>query len=70
MITGSFDTTMILAILPEILLLVLAILVLVLDLILSRDARGNLGWVTAGGLAVILAVETLLLHLVLVTLMF
>jgi NADH-quinone oxidoreductase subunit N len=48
---------MLLAIAPEILILVLAVLVLILDLILSKERRGNLGWVTAGGLAVILVVS-------------
>lgn len=48
---------MLLAITPEILLLVLAVLILGLDLILSKDGRANLGWVTAGGLAVILGVS-------------
>ncbi|MGD9091787.1 MAG: NADH-quinone oxidoreductase subunit N [Anaerolineales bacterium] len=57
MFSGSFDTTMLLAIAPEILILVLAVLILILDLILSKERRGNLGWVTAGGLAVILVVS-------------
>jgi NADH-quinone oxidoreductase subunit N len=48
---------MLLAIAPEILILVLAVLILILDLILSKERRGNLGWVTAGGLAVILVVS-------------
>jgi NADH-quinone oxidoreductase subunit N len=58
--TGSFDTAMILAIIPEILILLLAVVVLVLDLILSKQGRSNLGWVTAGGLGVILVVSLLL----------
>lgn len=58
--TGSFDTAMILAIIPEILILLLAVVVLVLDLILSKEGRSNLGWVTAGGLGVILVVSLLL----------
>jgi NADH-quinone oxidoreductase subunit N len=41
---------MILAILPEILILVLATLVLVLDLFLPEERRGSLGWITAAGL--------------------
>jgi NADH-quinone oxidoreductase subunit N len=58
--TGSFDTAMILAIIPEILILLLAVVVLVLDLILSKQGRSNLGWVTAGGLGVILVLSLLL----------
>ncbi|MCK5314233.1 MAG: NADH-quinone oxidoreductase subunit N, partial [Anaerolineales bacterium] len=57
MFSGSFDMSMVLAILPEILLLSLAVLVLVLDLVLSDRGRGNLGWVTAGGLAFIIGVS-------------
>ncbi len=45
---------MILAILPEILVLVLALLVLALDLALAEEKRGSLGWVAAGGLLTIL----------------
>src|SRR5574341_85101 len=41
---------MVLAILPEILILVLAVLVLILDLFLPDERRGSLGWVTAAGL--------------------
>jgi NADH-quinone oxidoreductase subunit N len=41
---------MILAILPEILILVLGLLVLAFDLILPQERRGNLGWITAVGL--------------------
>src|SRR5512143_2874378 len=41
---------MILAILPEILIVVLAALVLVLDLLLPEERRGSLGWITAAGL--------------------
>ncbi len=57
MFQGSFDVTMVLAILPEILLLSLAVLILGLDLFLSERARGNLGWITAGGLALIIGVS-------------
>ena len=57
MFAGSFDTSMVLAILPEILLLILAMVVLVLDLVLSDQGRCNLGWVTAGGLALIIGVS-------------
>ncbi|MBE9524619.1 MAG: NADH-quinone oxidoreductase subunit N [Chloroflexi bacterium] len=47
---GSIDSTMILAILPELLILVLAGLVLLFDAIWSGDSNRNLGWLTAGGL--------------------
>ncbi|HZD55328.1 MAG TPA: NADH-quinone oxidoreductase subunit N [Anaerolineales bacterium] len=54
---GNIDTTMILAILPEILLLVLAALLMVLDLLWDEEGRRFLGWVSAGGLVVILVVS-------------
>ena len=44
-----FEPWMVLAILPEILLLVLALIVLVCDLVLPDRHRRKLGWVTAGG---------------------
>ena len=54
---GSVDTTMILAILPEILLTVLAGLVLSFDIAWKDEQRKrNLGWLTAGGAGVILLV--------------
>jgi len=56
-IPGNIDPSMILAILPEILILILAIVVLTLDLILPEEQRGSLSWVTAGGLALILGVS-------------
>src|SRR3990170_4897459 len=45
---------MILAILPEILLLLLAVVILAVDLILPKGRRGILGWLGAAGLAAIL----------------
>ena len=54
---GSIDSSMVLAILPEILLLVLAGLILVFDLIWSKEKKRNLGWLTASGLALILIVS-------------
>ena len=53
----SFEPSMILAILPEILILVLAVFVLTLDLILTEERRGSLGWITAGGLLAIIGVS-------------
>lgn len=50
----SLDITMFFPILPEILLLVLAILILALDLILPRHQHKNLGWVAATGLGLIM----------------
>ncbi|HUF39706.1 MAG TPA: NADH-quinone oxidoreductase subunit N [Anaerolineales bacterium] len=57
---GVIDMTMILALLPEILLVVLTGFVLVFDLV-WRDpaAKRNLGWLTAGGAFLILAVSWL-----------
>jgi NADH-quinone oxidoreductase subunit N len=48
---------MILAILPEILLLVLGILVLFLDILLPEERRSSLGWLTAGGLIAIICLS-------------
>jgi NADH-quinone oxidoreductase subunit N len=48
---------MFLAILPEILILILAGFVLVFDLVWADDKRRGLGWLTAGGLALILGLS-------------
>jgi len=48
---------MILAILPEILIVVLGAIVLILDLILPEERKRNLGWVTAAGLGIIMLVS-------------
>ncbi|MCB9136398.1 MAG: NADH-quinone oxidoreductase subunit N [Anaerolineales bacterium] len=54
---GTIDSSMILAILPEILLAVLAGIVLVLDIVWKeKERKRNLGWLTAGGAALILLV--------------
>ncbi|HNB51311.1 MAG TPA: NADH-quinone oxidoreductase subunit N [Anaerolineales bacterium] len=54
---GTIDSTMILAVLPEILLTVLAGVVLVLDILWKeREQKRTLGWVTASGAALILLV--------------
>jgi NADH-quinone oxidoreductase subunit N len=55
----SFDPRMLLAILPEIGLLSLAGFILILDVIWKPENRRNLGWVTAGGLALIFALSIL-----------
>lgn len=57
---GNIDSTMIRAIIPEIGLLVLAILVLIVDLVLDEERRRSLGWLTAGGLAVIFILSLVL----------
>jgi len=54
---GSITLTMILAILPEILLLVLAGLVLLFDAIWPEEKRRNLGWLVAGGSVLILVLS-------------
>src|SRR3972149_7479739 len=48
---------MIRAVLPEILLVVLAVIVLVYDLVVDAGHRRSLGWLTVGGLAVIFFVS-------------
>jgi len=53
---GSIDSTMITALLPEILLLVLAGLVLLFDILWKEEKNRNLGWLTAGGMLIVLIV--------------
>jgi len=48
--TGNFDPIMFQAILPEIIIFLIAVLILVLELLLPEDEHGVLGWVTAFGL--------------------
>lgn len=57
MFTGSLPSSAILAILPEILLLTLAVLILVVEFTLKPQDRRMLGWLTAGGLAVIIVIS-------------
>lgn len=54
----AFQSSMILAILPEITLLILGAIVLTLDLLWKGPSKRSLGWVTAGGLfiAAVLAI--------------
>jgi NADH-quinone oxidoreductase subunit N len=52
----SFEPTMILAILPEILLVVLAGFILLFDAIWKPEIKRGLGWMTAGGLLLIMIV--------------
>ncbi|MEE9187993.1 MAG: NADH-quinone oxidoreductase subunit N [Anaerolineales bacterium] len=50
---SSIDSIMIRAILPEIGLVVLGLIVLIYDLALRGEEKRGLGWLTAGGLAVV-----------------
>ena len=59
MAAGEFTSSMVLAILPEILLVVLAAVLLVVDLIWRGNTRRYFGWLTAAGLAVILLLAVL-----------
>ncbi len=59
MVSGNFEPSMVIAILPEILLLVLGLLVLLFDLLLSKENHDKLGWITAGGLALIIIASIL-----------
>lgn len=52
-----FDFSMIAAILPELLLLVLALLVLIMELVWKGEDGRKLGWLTASGLLLILVVS-------------
>ncbi len=54
--TVTFEPWMYLAILPEILVVVLALVVLAVDMLLPEERRGGLGWLTAGGLVAIILV--------------
>lgn len=59
MFPGVIELPMILAILPEILLVVLGAVVLLVDLALPAERKTNLGWVTAVGLVLIMVVSLL-----------
>ena len=52
-----YTPTMFLAILPEILLLVLGILLLIVEPFLIEEHRRNIGWLTSGGLLVIILIS-------------
>jgi NADH-quinone oxidoreductase subunit N len=51
--SSAFDSTMILAILPEIGLLVTCAVILVVDLALPKTSQKPFSWITAGGLVVV-----------------
>jgi NADH-quinone oxidoreductase subunit N len=56
------DSSMTLAIIPEILILILAGLILIFDLVWPDDRKRNLGWLTAGGLVFILILTLVIAH--------
>ncbi len=55
----SFEPTMVLAILPEILLVVLGGIILAIDALWKPESKRSLGWITAGGLLVIMVISFL-----------
>lgn len=59
MTVSTFEPTMVLAILPEILLVVLAGFILAFDAIWKPEQKHILGWLTAGGLSLIMVVSFL-----------
>ncbi|MGB8982951.1 MAG: NADH-quinone oxidoreductase subunit N, partial [Anaerolineales bacterium] len=54
-----FTSTMFLSILPEILILVIAILVLIVEPFWKEEDRRNVGWLTAGGLLAAMVISLL-----------
>jgi NADH-quinone oxidoreductase subunit N len=56
---GTITNEMILAVLPEIALLVLVAIVFIVDLVLAEKQRGGLAWLTAAGLAMIFVITLL-----------
>jgi NADH-quinone oxidoreductase subunit N len=59
MTIASFEPSMVLAILPEILLVILAGLILAFDAIWKPTTKRVFGWLTAGGLVVVMVVSFL-----------
>jgi NADH-quinone oxidoreductase subunit N len=57
MVIESFEPTMVLAILPEILLVVLAGLILACDAMWKPEIKRNLGWLTAAGLLAVMIIS-------------
>jgi NADH-quinone oxidoreductase subunit N len=55
----TFEPTMILAILPEILIIVLAGFILAFDAIWKPEVKRSLGWMTAGGLLLVMVLTLL-----------
>jgi len=56
---GNIDTQMVLAILPELMLVALGALVLLMDLLWPGEKKRNLGWLTAVGLLLVLVASLL-----------
>jgi NADH-quinone oxidoreductase subunit N len=56
MLVENFEPTMMLAILPEILIIVLAGFILAFDAIWKPELKRGLGWMTAGGLLLVMVV--------------
>lgn len=56
----SYQPSMLLAILPEISLVILAALILIFDAVWKSQTKRTLGWITAGGLLLILIVSLLI----------
>jgi NADH-quinone oxidoreductase subunit N len=61
-ITGTFDPTTFMAILPEILLLVLGLAIIIFDVLMPKERDRNLGWISAGGLTFILLLSLAVAH--------
>src|SRR4030043_847355 len=59
MVIENFEPMMVLAILPEILLVVLAGLILAFDAIWKPELKRGLGWLTAGGLLLVMLVSVI-----------
>jgi NADH-quinone oxidoreductase subunit N len=59
MVIPSFEANMLLAILPEILLVVLAGVILALDALWKPERKRALGWLTAAGLLVVMVISFL-----------
>ena len=57
MVIENFEPTMVLAILPEILLVVLIGVILAFDAFWKPEIKRSLGWLTAGGLLVVMVVS-------------
>lgn len=62
MVAGTYESSMLSAILPEIGLLVLIGVVLLADVFWKKDSRRSLGWLTAGGLLVLFISTLLVAH--------
>jgi hypothetical protein len=59
-IDGTSIPTLIQAVLPEILILILAVIVMAADFALKMEKRRFLGWITAGGLLAVAVISLIL----------